>query len=140
MVEIGQQAPEFKGTAYINGEFKEISLEKFKGKYLVLFFYPLDFTFVCPTEIIAFNQLYREFKDNGAELVGCSVDSHFSHMRWSQSDRKEGGLGGVEFPLLSDITKEISISYNSLVTKGKDKGVSTRATFIIDPKGVLRHM
>lgn len=105
---VGLPAPSFQGTAYVKGEFKEIKLEDYKGKYLVLFFYPLDFTFVCPTEILAFDSLYKQFQESKAELIGCSIDSHFSHMRWVTSERSQGGLGGIDYPLLSDVTREIS--------------------------------
>lgn len=84
--------------------------------------------------------MYKEFQEAGAELLGCSTDSHFSHMRWVTAEKKKGGLGGLDYPLLSDLTKEVSTNYNCLVTKGKNRGVATRATFIIDGNGVLRHM
>ena len=92
----------------INGEFTEISLQDYRGKYLVFFFYPLDFTFVCPTEILAFNDRVAEFRKIGAEVVACSVDSHFTHLAWMNTPRKEGGLGKLDIPLLSDLTHTIS--------------------------------
>ncbi|XP_055709736.1 peroxiredoxin 2 [Phlebotomus papatasi] len=135
--QIQQPAPNFKGTAVINGEFKEISLKDFQGKYLVLFFYPLDFTFVCPTEIIAFSDRISEFRKLNTEVVGVSVDSHFSHLAWTNLDRKNGGLGQLQYPLLADITKEISRDYDVLL---EQTGISLRGLFIIDPNGILRQI
>uniref|UniRef100_A0A674P0Z2 Thioredoxin-dependent peroxide reductase, mitochondrial n=1 Tax=Takifugu rubripes TaxID=31033 RepID=A0A674P0Z2_TAKRU len=112
---VTQPAPAFKGTAVHNGEFKEMSLADFKGKYLVLFFYPLDFTFVCPTEIIAFSDKANEFHDVNCEVVGVSVDSHFTHLAWINTPRKTGGLGHIHIPLLSDLTKQISRDYGVLL-------------------------
>jgi peroxiredoxin len=105
---IGQSAPDFKATAVVNGQFKDISLSDYKGKYVVLFFYPLDFTFVCPTEITGFNDRYSDFKDLDTEILGVSVDSQFSHLKWLQTPRNQGGLGNLDYPLVSDLTKEIS--------------------------------
>jgi peroxiredoxin (alkyl hydroperoxide reductase subunit C) len=135
---IGKQAPEFTGTAVVNGDFKKISLSDFKGKYLVFFFYPLDFTFVCPTEIVAFSERVEDFRKLGVEIVGCSVDSAFSHLAWINTPRKEGGLGGLKYPLLSDITKSIAKDYEVLIEDGDDAGVALRGLFIISPEGVLR--
>lgn len=130
-------APAFKGQAVVNQDFKEIQLSDYKGKYLVLFFYPLDFTFVCPTEIIAFSDRIKEFKDLGAEVVGVSVDSHFSHLAWVNTPRKDGGLGKLDYPLLADLTKKISRDYGVLL---EDAGIALRGLFIIDPKGVVRQI
>jgi alkyl hydroperoxide reductase subunit AhpC len=105
---IAKPAPDFKGQAWHKDSFKEIQLSDYAGKYLVLFFYPLDFTFVCPTEIIEFSNKAKAFNSISAEVVGCSVDSHFSHMAWDQTPRDKGGLGGLDIPLLSDLTKKIS--------------------------------
>ncbi|CAD7085022.1 unnamed protein product [Hermetia illucens] len=132
---VQQPAPDFQGVAVVGNDFKEIKLSDFKGKYLVLFFYPLDFTFVCPTEIISFSDRINEFKELGAEVVGVSVDSQFSHLAWINTDRKHGGLGKLNYPLLADITKQISLNYGVLLEKD---GVALRGTFIIDPNGVLR--
>lgn len=121
----------------VNQDFKEIQLSDFKGKYLVLFFYPLDFTFVCPTEIIAFSDRIKEFKDLNTEVVGVSVDSHFSHLAWVNTPRKDGGLGKLDYPLLADLTKQISRDYGVLI---EDAGISLRGLFIIDPKGVVRQI
>jgi len=112
------------------------------GKYVVLFFWPLDFTFVCPTEICQYSDKAKEFEEIGAQLVGCSIDSHFTHMEYTKKDRKKGGLGPMSIPLLSDKSHSIGKDYGCLVedeTDG-DCGVAFRATYIIDDKGVLRHM
>jgi alkyl hydroperoxide reductase subunit AhpC len=124
-------APYFEAAAWYNG-IKNIKLTDYKGKYLVLFFYPLDFTFVCPTEIIQFADRAKEFREIGCEVVGCSIDSVFSHMEYTKKDRKRGGLGKMEIPLLSDVTKKIAISYGCLVDSKEDEGVAYRATYIID--------
>jgi peroxiredoxin (alkyl hydroperoxide reductase subunit C) len=133
---VGQPAPEFKATAVVDQEFKEIKLSDYRGKYVVLFFYPLDFTFVCPTEITAFNDRYDEFKAINTEVLGVSVDSEFSHLAWIQTDRKSGGLGDLVYPLVSDIKKEISIAYNVLEPEA---GIALRGLFIIDKEGVIQH-
>ena len=97
---IGSQAPEFSTTAVVNGDFVEnFTMSQFKGKYVVLFFYPLDFTFVCPTEICAFSDRAEEFKKLGCEVLACSTDSHFSHLAWTQQSRKNGGIGAMNIPL-----------------------------------------
>src|SRR5262245_48713114 len=102
---VQKPAPEFKGKAVVGSQFKDVSLaENIKaGKWTVLFFYPLDFTFVCPTEIIDFSERTEEFKKLNAEIIGCSVDSHYTHLAWINTPRKEGGLGGIHYPLLSDL-------------------------------------
>ncbi|CAB4068309.1 PRDX3 [Lepeophtheirus salmonis] len=107
-------APSFAGQAVVDKSFKEIKLEDFKGKYLVLYFYPLDFTFVCPTEIIAFSDRIQEFKDINCEVVGVSTDSHFSHLAWINMPRKQGGLGELKYPLLADFNKKIASDYGSV--------------------------
>ncbi|XP_074502901.1 thioredoxin-dependent peroxide reductase, mitochondrial isoform X1 [Sebastes fasciatus] len=134
---VTQPAPAFKATAVHNGEFKEMSLADFKGKYLVLFFYPLDFTFVCPTEIISFSDKASEFHDINCEVVGVSVDSHFTHLAWTNTPRKTGGLGNIHIPLLSDLNKQISRDYGVLL---EDPGIALRGLFVIDPNGVVKHM
>ena len=139
---IRKPAPAFKATAYWKKKFQEISLEQFKGKYVVLFFWPLDFTFVCPTEICTFNDHGKDFEEIGAQLIGCSVDSHFVHMEYTKKDRKKGGLGPMDIPMVSDLSKKIAKDYGCLIedpTDG-DCGVAFRATYIIDGKGILRHM
>ncbi|XP_037027745.1 peroxiredoxin-2 [Bradysia coprophila] len=132
---VQQPAPAFKGQAVVDGDFKEIKLEDFKGKYLVLFFYPLDFTFVCPTEIVSFSDRMKEFHDLNTAVVGVSVDSHFSHLAWCNTDRKDGGIGKLQYPLLSDLTKQISRDYGVLI---ENAGISLRGTFIIDKNGIIR--
>ncbi|MBW4538749.1 MAG: peroxiredoxin [Myxacorys chilensis ATA2-1-KO14] len=133
---VGQAAPDFTATAVVDQEFKTIKLSDYRGKYTVLFFYPLDFTFVCPTEIIAFSDRYDEFKSLNTEVLGASVDSEFSHLAWIQTDRKAGGIGDIAYPLVSDIKKEISTAYNVL---DPDAGVALRGLFIIDKDGVIQH-
>ena len=128
---IRKRAPYFSGTAWYNG-FKDIKITDYKGKYLVLFFYPLDFTFVCPTEIIQFSDRAKEFRDIGCEIVACSIDSQFSHMEYTKKDRKKGGLGKMDIPLLSDVTKSIAKHYKCLCEGPGDEGVAYRATYIID--------
>jgi len=130
-------APHFAGTAVVNNAFKDISLDDYKGKYVVLFFYPLDFTFVCPTEIIAFNDRAEEFRKIGCELVACSTDSHFSHLAWCERPRKMGGLGEMSMPLLADKSMAISKAYGVLKD---DEGLSFRGLFIIDPEQKLRQI
>jgi len=135
--QVQKPAPEFSGTAVVDSGFKQISLADYKGKYLVLFFYPLDFTFVCPTEIISFSDRIDEFKALNAEVVGVSTDSHFSHLAWINLARKEGGLGGLNYPLLSDFHKNVSRDYGVLI---EDAGIALRGLFIIDPQGTVRQM
>ncbi|XP_020600978.1 peroxiredoxin-1-like isoform X1 [Orbicella faveolata] len=135
---IQKPAPPFSGTAVNKyGEFMDLKLSDYKGKYLVLFFYPLDFTFVCPTEIIAFSDRVEEFRAINCEVVACSVDSEFSHLAWTNVARKKGGLGQMNIPLLSDITKQISKDYGVLL---EDQGVALRGLFVIDDKGILRQI
>ena len=106
---VQKSAPDFKATAVVKGQFKEINLSDYKGdKYVILYFYPLDFTFVCPTEIIAFNDKIKEFEKRNAVVLGVSVDSQFTHLAWINTPRKQGGLGGVDYPLVSDLTKKIA--------------------------------
>jgi len=131
------QAPHFQGPAVVDGVFKDISLDDYKGKYLVLFFYPLDFTFVCPTEIIAFSDRVKEFRKIGCEVVACSTDSQFSHLAWCERPRKKGGLGEMDIPLLADKSMAISRAYG--VLKEED-GISFRGLFIIDPEQKLRQI
>lgn len=133
---VGQSAPDFTATAVVDQEFKTIKLSDYRGKYVVLFFYPLDFTFVCPTEIIAFSDRYNQFKDLNTEVLGVSVDSEFSHLAWIQTDRKQGGIGDINYPLVADIKKEISSAYNVL---DSDAGIALRGLFIIDKEGTLQH-
>jgi alkyl hydroperoxide reductase subunit AhpC len=133
---IQKQAPDFKAQAVLaDGSFKEIKLSDYKGKWVVLFFYPLDFTFVCPTEIVAFSDKIKEFQAIGAEVLGVSVDSQFTHLAWRQVARKDGGLGDLQYPLVADLTKSIARDYGVLI---EEAGIALRGTFFIDPKGVVR--
>jgi alkyl hydroperoxide reductase subunit AhpC len=133
---VQKAAPDFKATALLpDGSFKDISLADYKGKYVLLFFYPLDFTFVCPTEIIAFSEAIAEFEALGVQVLGCSVDSHFSHLAWNATPRNKGGLGGIKYPLISDLSKKISAAYDVLL----EAGIALRGLFLIDKQGVVRH-
>jgi peroxiredoxin (alkyl hydroperoxide reductase subunit C) len=132
---VGKVAPDFMATAVVDQEFKTIKLSDYRGKYVVLFFYPLDFTFICPTEINAFSDRYADFTANNAEVLGVSVDSEFSHLAWIQTDRKSGGIGDLTYPLISDLKKEIATAYHVLT----EDGIALRGLFIIDPQGVVQH-
>ncbi|MCE2718131.1 MAG: peroxiredoxin [Dolichospermum sp.] len=133
---VGQLAPDFTATAVVDQDFKSIKLSDYRGRYVVLFFYPLDFTFVCPTEVAAFSDRYAEFSNLNTEVFGISVDSEFSHLAWMQTDRKSGGVGDLNYPLVSDIKKEISAAYNVL---DPSSGIALRGLFIIDKDGILQH-
>jgi len=135
---INKKAPQFKAPAVMpDNTFKDdFSLDALKGKYVVLFFYPLDFTFVCPTEIIEFNRKLAVFKELGTEVVGVSIDSKFSHLAWKNTPVEKGGIGNIQYPLVSDITKDISRDYGVLF---EDAGVAFRGTFLIDKEGVIKH-
>lgn len=137
MIQVGQKAPGFTAEAVENKQFKNISLNDYKGKYVVLFFYPLDFTFVCPTEITAFSDKADEFTKINTQIIGASIDSKFSHLAWTNQSRDDGGLGEIKFPLVADITKEIARSYGVLI---EDAGIALRGVFIIDPNGILKVM
>jgi alkyl hydroperoxide reductase subunit AhpC len=132
ILKVGALAPDFKAKAYIGGQFKDVGLHDFQGKWVCLFFYPLDFTFVCPTEIRSFAQHEAEFKELGCQVIGCSTDSEYSHKAWFEKDLCE-----VKFPVLADTAHNISRDYNVLI---EDKGVAFRGTFLIDPKGTLQWM
>jgi peroxiredoxin (alkyl hydroperoxide reductase subunit C) len=134
---VTKPAPDFTTTAVMpdnsfNDKFK---LSDYKGKYVVLFFYPLDFTFVCPTEIIAFDKALAEFKKRGCEVVGVSVDSHFTHLAWKNTERKQGGIGQIQYPLVADLDKKISTEFGVLLPSG----IALRGLFLIDKNGVVRH-
>jgi peroxiredoxin (alkyl hydroperoxide reductase subunit C) len=134
---VGQPAPDFSATAVYDMEFKTVKLSDYRGKkYVVLFFYPLDFTFVCPTEITAFSDRYDDFAKLDTEILGVSVDSEYSHLAWIQTDRKAGGVGELRYPLVSDLKKEISAAYNVL---DPGAGVALRGLFIIDKEGIIQH-
>ena len=129
------QAPSFAKDALVHGNFSKISLEQFRGRYLVLFFYQLNFTFVCPTEITAFSDRVEEFRRIGCEVIAASVDSVHSHLAWSRRPRQTGGLGVMNIPLLSDMNQSLSKSYGVLT----DEGIASRGIFIIDTYGRLRN-
>lgn len=134
---IQHQAPGFTAQAIMpNKEFKNISLSDYAGNYVVLFFYPLDFTFVCPTEIIAFGDRQSDFAKLNTQLIAASCDSHFTHLAWCNTARSEGGLGSMQIPIIADFDKKVATDYGVLL----DGGVPLRGLFIIGPTGVLRHM
>ena len=133
---VGQMAPDFTATAVVDQEFKEISLSQYRGKYVVLFFYPLDFTFVCPTEITAFSDRMADFSSKNTEVLAVSVDSKYSHLAWIQTPRNQGGIGDIAYPLIADLKKEICAAYNVL----NDDGEADRGLFIINPQGMVMHM
>ncbi len=131
---VAKQAPTFEADAVLNKQFVKVNLEDYKGKWVVLFFYPLDFTFVCPTEITALSDAVEEFKKRNCEIIGVSTDSKFSHLAWINQPRTEGGLGDIAYPLVADFTKKISEDYGVLLPAG----MALRATFIIDPEGKVQ--
>ena len=130
-------APDFTATAVMpDNSFKEdFRLSDFRGQYVLLFFYPLNFTFVCPTEILSFNRAVQSFADNNCQLIGISIDSHFSHLAWKKTPVSDGGIGNIAYPLVSDLDKSISSSYHVLL----DSGVALRGLFLIDREGIVRH-
>lgn len=132
---VGKPAPSFSTEAVHNGAFKTVSLDDYKSRWLVLFFYPLDFTFVCPTEILAFSDRLDDFNRIEADVLGISVDSKFSHLAWTQRSRTEGGIEGLRYALASDLNKQMAADYGVLA----DGGVALRGLFIIDPDGVIQH-
>lgn len=132
---VGTIAPDFTADAVINGEIKSINFHKdFQGKWKVLYFYPLDFTFVCPTEITAFEDNLAKFKELNCEVLACSVDSAFSHLAWTQQERNKGGLGKTQHPLIADLTKNIARSYQVLA----GDAVALRGVFVIDDKNIVQ--
>ena len=134
---VGRKAPSFSGKAAFKGKtVADFSLGSLLGKYVVLFFYPLDFTFVCPTELHAFQIKLEEFHKRGAELVACSVDSCYSHQAWLNTPKLQGGIEGIEYPILSDLNKSIARDYHVL---NEEEGIAYRGLFIIDPEGIVRH-
>ena len=135
-IRVGEFAPGFEAVAVFNEEFDKVILSDYlHKKYVVLFFYPFNFTFVCPTEIIAFSDNFDKFAKLNTEVLGVSVDSKYSHLAWLQTEREAGGLGHLNYPLLSDLKKEISSAYNVLT----DQGVALRGLFIIDMKGIIQY-
>jgi len=134
---VAKQAPDFTATAVMpdNSMKEDFKLSDFRGKYVILFFYPLDFTFVCPSEIIAFDRKLDLFKAKNCEVIGVSIDSQFSHWAWKNTPVKEGGIGNIQYPLVADLNKKISRQYGVLL----DIGVALRGTFLIDKEGLVRH-
>ena len=134
---IEKQAPDFTAPAVMgdNTIEREFTLSTYKGKYIILFFYPLDFTFVCPTEILAFNEKIDEFKERDAEIIGVSIDSIHSHLAWKKTPVEKGGIGPIKYPLVSDLTRNIGRAYDVLL----DDTIAIRATFLIDREGIVRH-
>ncbi len=139
MSQVGKRVPDVRGAAVINGkEIKhDFGLNDLKGNYVLLFFYPLDFTFVCPTELHAFQDKLSEFENKGCKVVGCSIDSVHSHLAWLETPIQRGGIQGVTYPIISDINKEFGRAFDALK---EDAGISYRATFLIDKEGVIRHV
>lgn len=133
---VTQEAPDFTAEAVMpDNSFGSITLSSFKDKYVLLFFYPLDFTFVCPSEILAFNKKVEEFKKKNCELIGVSVDSKFTHLAWKNTAIENGGIGKIQYPLVQDLNKDIAKSYGILL----NGSVALRGLFLIDTKGVVRH-
>lgn len=134
---VGQKAPYFKAKAIIGGQIiDQFSLENYQGKYVVFFFYPLDFTFVCPTELHAFQERQKEFEARNAQVVGCSVDSEYSHLAWLNTPKSKGGIEGISYPIVADLNKEIAKKYSVL---NPDAGIAYRGQFILDTNGIVRH-
>jgi len=133
---VTKNAPDFTAQAVMpDNSFAELSLSSYRGKYVILLFYPLDFTFVCPSEIIAFDRALAKFKEKNAEIVGVSVDSHYTHYAWRQTPRDKGGIGEIGYPLVADLDKAISRSFGVLA----DDSVALRGLFLIDREGIVRH-
>jgi peroxiredoxin (alkyl hydroperoxide reductase subunit C) len=134
---VTQQAPDFTATAVMpdNSMKPDFKLSDFRGKYVILFFYPLDFTFVCPSEILAFDKALPAFKEKNCEIIGISIDSQYSHWAWKNTPVKEGGIGNIQYPLVADLDKQISRNYGVLL----DAGIALRGTFLIDRDGIIRH-
>ena len=133
---VTQEAPDFAAEAVMpDNTFGEVKLSSFKGKFVVLFFYPLDFTFVCPSEILAFNKKLDDFKTRNCEVIGVSVDSKFTHLAWKNTPVENGGIGNIQYPLVQDLNKSIARSYGILF----NDAVALRGLFLIDPRGIVRH-
>jgi peroxiredoxin 2/4 len=136
---VGRQAPDFKAKAVIDGQIiDDFSLKQYKeqGRHVIFFFYPLDFTFVCPTELHAFQEKIHEFEARNTQIVGCSIDSHYSHYAWTNMPKNKGGIQGVKYPLVADLNKSISRNYHVLI---EDEGIAYRGLFLIDQNGIVRH-
>ncbi len=135
---VQKPAPDFTAQAVMpEGSIKELKLSDYRGNYVVLFFYPLDFTFVCPTEIIAFSDRIEEFKERNTEVIGVSVDSVYTHTAWRNTPRKKGGIGEITYPLVADLNKRIARSYGVLL---EEAGIALRGLFVLDRDGVVRHI
>ncbi|HED04930.1 MAG TPA: peroxiredoxin [Candidatus Fraserbacteria bacterium] len=134
---VGQKAPDFELDAVVDSQFQRVKLSDYRGQYLIVFFYPMDFTFVCPTEIIAFADRHQEFKRLNTEVLAVSVDSQYVHLAWQNTPRKEGGIGRVPFPHLSDLRRTMARDYDVLIA---DKGVALRGLFIIDDEGIVQQV
>ncbi len=132
---VGKEAPNFKAKCVFTNKCEDIELKDYKGKYVILFFYPLDFTFVCPTELHAFQERLKDFGANDCVLLGCSVDSHFSHLAWLDTPIEKGGIKGITYGLVSDLGGHIATQYDVL----NPDGVAYRGLFLIDQKGIVRH-
>lgn len=133
---VTKEAPDFTAQAVMpDNSFAEVKLSDYRGKYVVLFFYPLDFTFVCPSEIIAFDKAVEKLKAKNTQLLGVSVDSHFTHLAWKNTARQDGGIGPISYPLVADLNKNISRDYGVLL----DESVALRGLFLIDKDGIIRH-
>jgi peroxiredoxin 2/4 len=133
---VTKEAPDFTATAVMpDNSFAELKLSSYRGKYVVLFFYPLDFTFVCPSEIIAFDAALQKFKNKNAEVISVSVDSHFTHLAWKNTPRKQGGIGDIRYPMVADLNKNIARDFGVLL----GGGIALRGLFLIDKSGVVRH-
>ncbi|MBM9613118.1 peroxiredoxin [Desulfobulbus rhabdoformis] len=134
---VTQEAPDFTATAVMadNSMNPDFKLSDYRGKYVILFFYPLDFTFVCPSEIIAFDRALETFKSKNCEIIGVSIDSQFSHWAWKNTPIKQGGIGNIQYPLVADLDKNISRQYGVLL----EEGIALRGTFLIDRDGIVRH-
>ena len=132
---VGKKAPIFKATAVFEGEFKAVHLEDYRGQYVVLFFYPLDFTFVCPTELHAFQEKLQDFTRLGATVLACSVDSPYSHKAWLETPKEKGGVQGIQYGIISDLGGKIAQDYDVL----NEEGISYRGLFLIDQQGIVRH-
>lgn len=134
---VHEPAPYFKGTSVVSGSFKQLALDDYKGSYVVLLFYPFDFTFVCPTELITVSDRMEDFEKLGTTVIGISCDSEYCHLAWMEQSRQEGGVGQLNIPLLSDKSCKIARDYGVL---DEENGIAFRGTFVIDEKGLLRHM
>lgn len=137
MTLVGKKAPEFQAKAAVQDKIvDDFSLSNFHGKYVIFFFYPLDFTFVCPTELHAFQDKLKEFEKKNAQVVACSIDSWFSHLAWLNTPKSKGGIQGIMYPIVSDITKSISRDFEVL---NEETGIAYRGLYLLDREGIIRH-